>query len=121
MCSICTSKTSRNSVFVLDLNHVDISSNISRCQKLTVLDLSSNNLNKVPEALASLVNLQQLYLNDTFIDFVPANFGRLHNLKILELRDNMLNTLPKSFKRLNLLQRLDLSNNELGEIVSLFV
>lgn len=105
-------------VLIVDLSHADISTNMTRCQKLTILDLSSNNLDKVPECLASLMNLQQLYLNDTFIDFLPANFGRLQNLKILELRDNMLNKLPKSLRRLNQLQRLDLSNNELTEIVS---
>lgn len=71
----------------------------------------------MPESLTSLVNLHELYLNDTYIEFLPANFGRLSNLRILELRDNNLTTLPKSLRRLTALRRLDISNNDFSEMV----
>lgn len=71
----------------------------------------------MPESLTSLVNLHELYLNDTYIEFLPANFGRLSNLRILELRDNSLTALPKSLRRLTALRRLDLSNNDFAEMV----
>lgn len=86
-----------------------------------MLDLSMNDLGKVPEAIMSLINLQQLCLNDTDIDYVPANIGRLSNLRILELRDNNLCELPKSIRRLTNLQRLDVSDNNLSNLVSIFM
>lgn len=93
--------------------------NLDKLSKLTTLDLSMNDLGKVPEAILSLINLQQLCLNDTGIDFVPANIGRLSNLKVLELRDNNLCELPKSVRRLTNLQRLDVSDNNLSNLVSI--
>lgn len=95
--------------------------NLDKLSKLTTLDLSMNDLGKVPEAILSLINLQQLCLNDTGIDFVPANIGRLSNLKVLELRDNNLCELPKSVRRLTNLQRLDVSDNNLSNLVSIIV
>jgi Leucine-rich repeat (LRR) protein len=94
-----------------------VSPNIDKLNKLTILDLSMNDLGKVPEAIMSLINLQQLCLNDTGIDYVPANIGRLSNLRILELRDNGLRELPKSIRRLTNLQRLDVSDNNLSQLV----
>lgn len=95
--------------------------NLDKLHKLTMLDLSMNDLGKVPEAIMSLINLQQLCLNDTGIDFVPANIGRLSNLRILELRDNNLCELPKSIRRLTNLQRLDVSDNNLSSLVRILV
>lgn len=86
------------------------------CKSLTYLDLSVNNLEKIPDAITSLLGLEELYLNDTFLEFLPANFGRLVNLRILELRDNNLITLPKSMSRLTQLRRIDIGNNEFTEL-----
>ncbi len=77
-----------------------------------------NSLERLPDAITSLITLQELYLNDTFLEFLPANFGRLTNLRILELRDNNLMTLPKSISRLVNLSRIDIGNNEFTELVS---
>lgn len=75
-----------------------------------------NSLEKLPDAITSLIGLEELYLNDTFIEYLPANFGRLVNLRILELRDNNLVTLPKSISRLLQLRRIDIGNNEFKEL-----
>lgn len=75
-----------------------------------------NNLEKLPDAITSLIGLEELFLNDTFLEFLPANFGRLTNLRILELRDNNLITLPKSMSRLQQLRRIDIGNNEFQEL-----
>lgn len=66
------------------LKHLDISRNslliipesIKCCKCLTFLDCSVNPLKRLPDALTQLVNLNELYLNDTLLDFLPANFGR---------------------------------------------
>lgn len=93
-----------------------LTDSIIACKSLTYLDLSINNLEKFPDAITSLLALEELYLNDTFLEYLPANFGRLTNLRILELRDNNLITLPKSVSRLLHLRRLDIGNNEFTEL-----
>jgi len=75
-------------------------------------------LQRLPDAITSLISLQELLLNETYLEFLPANFGRLVNLRILELRLNNLMTLPKSMVRLINLQRLDIGGNEFTELVS---
>lgn len=117
---------------------LDFPDNIRSCKCLRSIDVSVNPLGKLPDGFTQLVNLQELYLNDTFLEFLPANFGRyglpiskshcmysliftifayrLTRLKILELRENHLKTLPKSLVRLTELHRLDIGQNELVEL-----
>ena len=71
---------------------------------------------KLPEGATKLVALEELYLNDTFLEFLPANFGRLTKLRLLELRENQLATLPKSMTRLTALTRLDLGQNDVTDL-----
>ncbi|XP_036334982.1 protein lap1 isoform X2 [Rhagoletis pomonella] len=78
--------------------------------------LSCNSLNRLPDALTSLITLKELFLNETYLEFLPANFGRLIHLKVLELRLNNLITLPKSIARLTSLLRLDIGYNEFTEL-----
>jgi len=79
-----------------------------------------NHLTKLPEGISQLVNLEELFLNDTYLEFLHANFGRLTKLKILELRENSLQSLPKSMSRLHHLQRLDIGQNDISELVIKF-
>ncbi|CAC5368119.1 Protein lap1,Leucine-rich repeat-containing protein 7,Protein lap4,Protein scribble homolog,Leucine-rich repeat-containing protein 1,Erbin [Mytilus coruscus] len=95
---------------------IDMPENIKCCKYLRCVDASVNPLGKLPEGFTQLLNLTQLFLNDTFLDYLPGNFGRLSKLKILELRENHLKTLPKSFSRLTELERLDVGHNEFTEL-----
>lgn len=95
-----------------------IPDNIKGCKHLVYVDVSVNQLEKLPEGFTQLLSLEELYLNDTCLDFLPANFGRLTKLRILELRENNLNTLPKSMARLTSLERLDIGQNEFSDLVS---
>lgn len=79
-----------------------------------------NHLTKLPEGISQLVNLEELFLNDTYLEFLHANFGRLTKLKVLELRENAIQTLPKSMSRLHHLQRLDIGQNDLADLVSIY-
>jgi len=67
---------------------------------------------RLPEGFITLINLNELYLNDTFLEYLPGSFGRLSKLKILELRENRLKTLPKSLDNLIHLERLDVGTND---------
>lgn len=64
-----------------------------------------------------LVNLKELYLNDTLLEFLPGNFGRLTELKILEMRATRMRLLPVTLPKLTKLERLDLGANSFIEFV----
>nr|UBY06894.1 NBS-LRR disease resistance protein [Dasypyrum villosum] len=61
---------------------------IKNCTSLTYLDLSGNNLKRIPEELCSLVNLEYLDLSENEFGEteVPRSFGKLINLKFLYLK-----------------------------------
>ncbi|KAF7092442.1 hypothetical protein CFC21_094925 [Triticum aestivum] len=61
---------------------------IKNCTSLTYLDLSRNNLKRIPEELCSLVNLEYLDLSENVFgeSGVPQSFGKLINLKFLYLK-----------------------------------
>ncbi|KAI4974893.1 hypothetical protein ZWY2020_048500 [Hordeum vulgare] len=61
---------------------------IKNFKSLTYLDLSGNNLKRIPEELCSLVNLEYLDLSENQFretEEVPYSFGKLINLKFLYL------------------------------------
>ncbi|CAG2161612.1 unnamed protein product [Oppiella nova] len=97
-------------------NILQIPDTIKSCKCLTVVDASINPLGpRLPDGFTQLINLQELYLNDAFLEFLPANFGRLSRLQIVELRENHLKALPKSMSRLVDLRRLDIGQNDFLE------
>lgn len=59
-------------------NHIlSIPENIKECKCLRVIEASVNPLGpRLPDGFTQLINLQELYLNDTFLEYLPANFGR---------------------------------------------
>ncbi len=57
-----------------------------------------------------IVNLN---LEDCTIEKIPNEIGLLENLEILKLKNNMVSSLPSSFSRLKSLKKLDLSSNQL--------
>ncbi|XP_029841399.2 protein lap1 isoform X2 [Ixodes scapularis] len=97
-------------------NVIEIPDNIKGCKCLSIVEASVNPVGKLPEGFTQLINIEQLYLNDTFLEYLPANFGRLSKLKILELRENHLKVLPKSMARLTELVRLDIGQNDFAEL-----
>lgn len=86
-----------------------------------MIEASVNPIGRLPEGFMMLINLRELYLNDTFLEYLPGSFGRLNKLKILEVRENRLKTLPKSLSRLIELERLDLGTNDFEVFVSILL
>ena len=98
----------------------DLPDSIKNCKKLTFVEASVNPLSRLPEGFITLIHLNELYLNDTFLEYLPGSFGRLSKLKILELRENRLKTLPKSLDNLVHLERLDVGTNDFELFVNTF-
>jgi hypothetical protein len=89
---------------------------IASLTQLQLLDLSNNKLTELPEAIASLTQLQQLYLSNNQLRKLPEAIASLTQLQLLNLSNNQLRELPEAIASLTQLQQLYLSNNQLTEV-----
>lgn len=100
-------------------------------KRITLLDLSDNQIKYLPNRLRYMKELITLMLSRNEIEYLPANFGRLQKLKDLHLEHNKINVLPWSFRvlqlnQLNLMGNLfdkkkcELKNSILDSVPSLF-
>ena len=80
------------------------------------LDLSHNQLTKIPPEIGNLVNLQELNLSENRLKFLPLEICNLVNLIKLTLYRNRLKFLPPEIGNLVNLKRLFLNDNQLIEI-----
>lgn len=78
------------------------------------LDLSSQNLDKVPSYVFSRTNLTTLDLSyNQLTGAIPAEIRHLSKLKILKLDHNQMTGVPAEVGQLSQLESLDLSYNKL--------
>jgi hypothetical protein len=79
------------------------------------LDLRGLKLTELPEAIASLTQLEWLILSDNKLTELPEAIASLTQLRVLYLSNNLLTELPESMiASLTQLYHLDLSNNPLN-------
>jgi hypothetical protein len=84
---------------------------------LTVLVLTSNNFNFVPDIIGGLSNLDELHIgNQTGLTALPNSIGALTDLTRLHVNNNNLVAIPKTIKNLVNLTHLYVSYNQLIEI-----
>jgi Leucine-rich repeat (LRR) protein len=88
----------------------------ARQGKARELDLRDMKLTKLPEAIASLTNLQRLNLNNNQLTELPKAIAFLTQLQVLDLSNNKLRKLPNAIASFTQLQVLDLSNNKLRKL-----
>ncbi|XP_050429442.1 protein flightless-1 [Adelges cooleyi] len=81
---------------------------------LTDLDLSCNQLPKVPDALYTLINLKRLNLSSNVITELSLALEVWQELEVLQLSDNELTSLPSSLCKLSNLKRLYINYNKLN-------
>jgi Leucine-rich repeat (LRR) protein len=84
--------------------------------KLTEINMSNNNIEKIPKEFGQLINLVSLYLDKNKIRQISEEIGNLSKLENLDLSDNYLVTLPKEIINLSKLRVLNLSGNPFWHI-----
>lgn len=85
-------------------------------KSLSLLDLTHNELNFLPDQLVKLHSLATLHLSHNNLKTLPVGIGNLRNLKIFSASNNSLSILPGSIKKLRL-QTIDISSNNFAQNV----
>ena len=88
--------------------------------QLEVLDLSHNQLNRMPEGLTVAKSLQYLNLSFNRLGSLPSTISDLSNLQILNISHNPFKALPQEIFYLNYLRRLFLDGIRLDSVPSIF-
>ena len=82
-------------------------------RKFEHLDLSSNQLNYLPQNFAKLVNIKYLDISINQIKFLPPEIGNLVKLTYFNAAKNEIKILPESISECPHLQTLTIYNNSL--------
>jgi Leucine-rich repeat (LRR) protein len=92
------------------------------------MDISENNLLRMPEAIGDVGSLRRFVANNNKIELVPDSFGKLTRLEMLELQMNQIKDLGENFGNCTALQHLNLSCNhimmlplDIGRMTRLYV
>ncbi|TFF87807.1 MAG: DUF4062 domain-containing protein, partial [Promethearchaeota archaeon] len=93
------------------ITYVEFSLDENGKYKTTSLDLSNNNLTKVPISLTELKDLKSLYLQNNKLQSLPRSISKMKNLVELNIDNNQLEEIPDSLNSLENLQNLFLENN----------
>lgn len=105
------------------LSTINLASNLLRnvpshstCAKLSILDLSNNQLETFPDVCyTELVHLSEIHINGNQITDIPVTVNRLQGLKILNLADNLISVVPSELADCSKLKEVYLKGNKLSD------
>jgi len=83
---------------------------------LQKLHLSENRITEIPPELSNLKKLQWLYLNHNQISIIPPHFSTFESLKWVFLEYNCISNIPEGITELRNLEALYLSHNYITNI-----
>jgi len=97
-------------------NLTKIPTEVFQLPKLIVLNLSFNQIVKIPDVIAQLQNLRELFLSFNRIVEIPDAISQLQNLTVLNLSKNQIVKIPDAISQLENLTELYLWDNQIVEI-----
>jgi Leucine-rich repeat (LRR) protein len=83
-------------------------------EKLRVLDLSHNRIERLPQTMGQWRNLRSLNLMDNGLTALPQSFDALIHLQVLYLKGNQFDHIPLVICNLSRLSYLDMSHNQIS-------
>lgn len=84
--------------------------------QLTELDISNNNLGKIPPEVFDLTSLQKLDISKTNISELPSRINNLTDLRYFKASNNYIHTIPEEFGALTNLEEVILTKNHLTKL-----
>lgn len=95
--------------------------------QLEILDISNNQINSLPNELANLKNIKEVFINKNNFGEFPLVITQLSGLKVLNVGYNPINVLPKEITNLTVLEKLVIEamppsfvlNPEIGQLSQL--
>lgn len=88
----------------LQCNLLEDHKHLSKCMEgacaLEYINLSQNNLKRIPKGICKLPRLKELYVSMNRIEQVPSELGDVSSLHLLDLYNNRLQSLPATLHRL---------------------
>lgn len=89
-------------------------------QEVRKIDLSNQELHRIPAAVYKMPSLDLLNLSNNTIRHLPAKMGGFANLRELDLSDNIIADIPETFRDMRFIRIIDLSGNQLTVFSSNF-
>lgn len=86
----------------------EVPEELTKFQKLRILDLSKNKLNSLPEFLGNLSSIEELNISRNDFEIFPVEICKLSNLRTLIANRNAFYVLPECIGYLSKLEYLDL-------------
>jgi len=84
--------------------------------KINELNLGNKKLDKLPNNIGNLINLQKLWIDTNQISEIPYSIGNLTNLQELWIYNNKITEIPDSIGNLANLQQFYCYWNQISEI-----
>ena len=107
------------SLIIIDLsfnNLLKIPGSLFKLKYIKELNLENNHINYIQHQLSFLINLEKLNLSYNDITFLPNSLFKLQKLQILLLNYNKIKFIPIEIGLMKELQRLNLYNNIINEL-----
>ena len=95
---------------------ITLPDSIAQLKSLTELYLSDNRINQIPESLKDLKQLRELSISSNPLDAVPEWIGEMTGLTKLWLYGTALTEVPSWIRKLSRLNVLNLANNQIEAI-----
>ncbi|WP_172826781.1 T9SS type A sorting domain-containing protein [Flammeovirga sp. SJP92] len=91
-----------------------------KLSELQFIDLSNNQIQKIPSGISSLTKLSNLHLDGNRFTFYPSIVNEITSLEVLDLSNNLISSIPSEIGNLSNLVELRLEKNSLLTIPSAF-